>query len=93
MTVAEERLDELAGMPDGIGGIAGTVSLAGPVKGAARRAMTPALAIRMTLLMTLMDSDYAEVMAALIGDPREVIHRPVRPRPPLPPSADAASAQ
>src|SRR5260370_28240135 len=31
--------------------------------------MTPALAIRMTLLMTLIpDSDYAGVMSALIGD-------------------------
>ena len=30
--------------------------------------MTPALAIRLTLLMTLMPSDYAEVMAALLGD-------------------------
>ena len=67
--LAEERLDALAGMPDAIGEIARTVTLTGPVKGAARRAMTPALAIRMILLMTLLpDSDYAEVMAALIGD-------------------------
>ena len=30
--------------------------------------MTPALAIRLVLLMTLCPADYAEVMAALIGD-------------------------
>ena len=49
--------------------IARTVLLDGKVKGAARRALTPALAIRLTLLMTLMpDADYAEVMAALLGD-------------------------
>ena len=44
--------------------------LTGKVKGAARRAMTPALAIRFTVLMTLMpsDADYAEVLAALMGD-------------------------
>jgi hypothetical protein len=67
--LAEERLDELAGMPDAIGEIARTLTLGGPVKGAARRSVTPALAIRMTLLMTLIpDSDYAGVMSALIGD-------------------------
>jgi hypothetical protein len=39
------------------------------VKGAARRAMTPALAIRFTLLMTLApDAGYAEVMDILLGD-------------------------
>ena len=43
--------------------------LEGKVKGAARRAMTAALAIRFTLLMTLTpDADYAEVMAVLLGD-------------------------
>ena len=52
-----------------IGRIAAGVTLQGKVKGAARRAMTPALAIRLVLLMTLMPSaDYAEVMAAVIGD-------------------------
>ena len=68
--VAEERLDALAGQADAIGKIAAGVTLRGKVKGAARRAMTPALAIRFTLLMTLMpsDADYAEVMAALMGD-------------------------
>src|ERR1017187_8991959 len=49
--VAEERLDALAGQADVIGQIAAGVTLAGKVKGAARRAMTPALAIRFTLLM------------------------------------------
>ena len=64
--VAEERLDELCGMPGVIDEIARTAVLDGRVKGAARRAMTPALAIRFTLLMTLVpDADYPEV----IGDP------------------------
>src|ERR1017187_6970009 len=66
--LAEDRLDALAGIPDVIGQIAGTAELTGKVKGTARRAVTAALAIRFTLLMTLMAADYAEVMAALIGD-------------------------
>ena len=68
--VAEDRLDALAGQADVIGQIAAGVTLRGKVKGAARRAMTPALTIRFTLLMTLMpsDADYAEVLAALMGD-------------------------
>ena len=68
--VAEERLDALTGRPDVIGEIAAAAVLSGKVKGNVRRAMTPALAIRFTLLMTLMpaDADYAEVMAALLGD-------------------------
>src|SRR5437016_5464584 len=68
--VAEERIDALAGRRDVIGQIAAGVTLRGKVKGVARRAVTPALAIRFTLLMTLMpsDADYAEVMAALMGD-------------------------
>lgn len=52
--LAEERLDELSGSPGVIDQIAGSVLLDGKVKGAARRALTPALAIRLTLLMTLM---------------------------------------
>jgi len=67
--VAEERLDGLAGIADVIGQIAGTAELTGKVKGKARRAVTPALAIRLVLLMTLMpEADYAEVTAALLGD-------------------------
>ncbi len=67
--VAEDRLDALAGQADVIGQIAAGVTLNGKVKGAARRAMTPALAIRLTLLMTLLpDADYAEVTGALLGD-------------------------
>jgi hypothetical protein len=66
--LAEERLDALAGRPDVIGQIAAAITLKGKVKGAARRAMTPALAIRLVLLMALLPADYAEVMAALIGD-------------------------
>jgi hypothetical protein len=68
--LAEERLDALTGTPGVIDEIAATVTLKGKVKGKAQRAMTPALAIRFTLLMTLLasDADYAEVMAALVGD-------------------------
>jgi hypothetical protein len=68
--VAGERLDVLTGTPGVIDQVAATVILKGKVRGAARRAMTTALAIRFTLLMTLMasDADYAEVMAALLGD-------------------------
>lgn len=67
--VAEERLDELCGIPGAIDEIARTVTLEGRVKGVARRAMTPALAIRFTLLMTLTpDADYTEVMEILLGD-------------------------
>jgi len=67
--VAEERLDELCGISGVIDEIAGTVALGGVVKGAARRAMSPALAIRFTVLMTLIpDADYAEVMDILLGD-------------------------
>jgi len=66
--VAEERLDALCGTTDVVGQLARAVTLTGKVKGAARRAMTVGLAIRLTLLMTLMPADYCEVMAALIGD-------------------------
>ena len=68
--VAEDRLDALTGRPGVIGEIAASAVLGGKVKGTARRAMTPALAIRFILLMTLMpaDADYAGVMAALLGD-------------------------
>jgi hypothetical protein len=67
--VAESRLDELTGKPGVIDEIARAVTLGGEVKGAARRAMSPALAIRFTLLMTLApDAGYAEVMDILLGD-------------------------
>ena len=67
--VAEQRLDELTGRPDVIDEIAQAGALAGKVKGTARRAMSPALAIRFTLLMTLApDADYPEVMDILFGD-------------------------
>jgi hypothetical protein len=67
--VAEQRLDELCGVPGVIDEIARTVTLDGRVKGAARRAMSPALAIRFTLLMTLVpDADYMEVIETLLGD-------------------------
>ncbi len=75
--LAEERLDALCGTADVIGQLARAVTLKGKVKGKARRAMTAGLAIRFVLLMTLMPADYAEVMAALIGDLAAVPwHRP-----------------
>src|SRR6266540_3443292 len=71
--VAEQRLDVLTGTPGLIDEIAGSVELRGKVKGKARRAMTPALAVRLTALMALMpQADYAEVLAALLGDLVEV---------------------
>ena len=67
--LAEDRLDELTGKPGVIDEIARSVTLEGRMKGAARRAMSPALAIRFTLLMTLIpDAGYAEVMETLLGD-------------------------
>jgi len=66
--VAEERLDALCGRPGVIGQIARDLTLKGKVRGDRRRAMTPALAIRFVLLMTLMPAGYAEVLAALAGD-------------------------
>ena len=68
--VAEERLDELCGIPGVIDEIARSVTLGGRVKGEARRAMSPALAIRFTVLMTLIpDADYEEVLEYLLGEP------------------------
>src|SRR6266540_1519450 len=65
--VAEQQLDALAGPL--IDEVAGSVELRGKVKGKARRALTAALVIRFTLLMTLIpDADYPEVLAALLGD-------------------------
>ena len=67
--VAEERLDELCGTPGVIDEVARSAVLSGKVKGAARRAMSPALAIRFTVLMTLIpDADYPAVMEVLLGD-------------------------
>ncbi len=67
--VAEERLDELCGMPGVIDQVARSAVLGGRVRGTARRAMSPALAIRFTVLMTLTpDADYTEVLEALPGD-------------------------
>ena len=67
--VAEERLDELCGVPGVIDQVARSAALGGRVKGAARRAMSPALAIRFTLLMTMVpDAGYMEVIETLLGD-------------------------
>ena len=76
--LAEERLDALCGRPGVIGQVAADLTLKGKIKGERRRVMTPALAIRFVLLMTLMPgAAYPEVMAALIGDLAAVPwHRP-----------------
>jgi hypothetical protein len=67
--VAEQRLDELCGIAGVIDQIARSAVLGGRVKGTARRAMSPALAIRFTMLMTLIpDAGYAEVLEILLGD-------------------------
>ena len=67
--VAEQQLDELAGTAEVIDQVAAALLLDGKVQGKERRAMTPALAIRLTLLMTLIpEADYQEVTAALLGD-------------------------
>jgi hypothetical protein len=67
--VAEQRLDGLCGISGVIDQIARSAVLGGRVKGTARRAMSPALAIRFTLLMTLIpDADFAEVLETLLGD-------------------------
>ena len=67
--VAEQRLDELCGIAGVIDQIARSAVLGGRVKGTARRAMSLALAIRFTVLMTLIpDADYAEVLETLLGD-------------------------
>jgi hypothetical protein len=66
--VLEQQLDELAG-PGVIDEIAARATLTGKVKGEARRAMTAALTIRASVLMSVLPSaDYGEVMAALLGD-------------------------
>ncbi len=86
--VAEERLDALTGRPGVIDELARSSALAGKVQGKARRAMTAALAIRFVLLMTLIPgADYAEVMAALLGDLAGVPWQ----RPYAPPTATVAS--
>jgi hypothetical protein len=67
--LAEDVLDELCGAAGTIDEIARQALVGGRVKGAARRALSPALAIRLTLLMTLLpDADYPEVLATLLGD-------------------------
>jgi hypothetical protein len=75
---AEEWLDALCGRPGMIDEIARDVRLKGKIKGNRLRVMTPALAIRFVLLMTLIPgAGYAEVMAALAGDLAGVPwHRP-----------------
>ena len=52
--VAEGRIDELCGVPGVIDQVAGQVTLEGQGEGHDRRAMSPALAVRFTFLMTLM---------------------------------------
>jgi hypothetical protein len=67
--IAEQQLEAATGTPGVIDQLAASIRLSGQVKGVARRAMSPAMVIRFTLLMTLMpDADYEEVLAALLGD-------------------------
>lgn len=67
--IAEQQLEAATATPGVIDQLAASIRLSGQVKGVARRAMSPAMAIRFTLLMTLMpDADYEEVLAALLGD-------------------------
>jgi hypothetical protein len=62
-------VDELTGTPGLIDQIARSAPLEGKVNGKARRAMTPALTIRLTLLTTSTgDASYAETLDALLGD-------------------------
>lgn len=64
----ERQLDDLAG-PGVIDETAAAATLAGKVKGKARRAMTATLTIRAAILMALMpDAGYREILAALLGD-------------------------
>jgi hypothetical protein len=64
----ERQLDDLLG-PGVIDETAAHVTLAGKVKGKARRAMTAALTIRASILMALMpDADYREILTTLLGD-------------------------
>ena len=75
----ERQLDDLLG-PGVIDETAAHVTLAGKVKGKARRAMTAALTIRASILMALMpDADYREILTTLLGDLVLVPwHRPFR---------------
>ena len=60
---------KLCGVPGVIDQLARSVVLGGKMKGTALRAMSPALAIRFTVLMTLIpDANYPAVMEALLGD-------------------------
>src|ERR1017187_1555413 len=74
--VAEERLDALCGRPGVIDEIARDVTLKGKIKGNKRGAVTPALAIRFVLLITLMPHNQAEGGDPRSGDPVRPAHDP-----------------
>jgi len=63
--VIEQRLDAMAGQPGVIGQVAAETVPRGKVKGSARRSMTMAAALLMTLMP---EADYGEVLQALFGD-------------------------
>ena len=67
--VIEAQLDAMTGQPGTIDQVAAGVVSRGKVKGAVRRSMTMAAALRAVLLMTLMpEACYGEILAALFGD-------------------------
>jgi hypothetical protein len=67
--VIEQQLDEMTGQPGTIDEVAAQVMPRGKVKGAARRSMTMAAALRAALLTGLMpQAGYGEILAALFGD-------------------------
>jgi hypothetical protein len=76
--VLEQQLDAMAGTAGTIDEIARSAKLKGKVKGTAKRAMTPALAIRCVLPMTLMpEADYPRRPRG--APPGDLLHR--RPPP------------
>jgi len=67
--VIEQQLDAMTGQSGVIDQVAAQVVPRGKVKGAARRAMTMAAALRAVLLTGLMpEADYGEILSALFGD-------------------------
>ena len=67
--VIEQQLDAMAGQSSAINEVAAQVVPQGKVKGAARRSMTMAAALRAVLLMALMPkAGYGEILSALFGD-------------------------
>lgn len=71
LEVTGQQLDEMTGQPGAIDAAAALVTPRGKVKGAARRCLTMAAAVRAVLLMALMlmpQAGYGQILAALFGD-------------------------